>query len=474
MGRLFLTGTCLRRVENRIPRACFPALNPAHDSYLIYTLLMDPRASSDSLFNLVTVLSRAMDMVSPLVMGHHKRTAWFAVNLAEKMGLRGKWIKEILFSALLHDIGAFSLQERLDTLQFEFENPHHHACLGYSLLKDLEFFSQEAKIILAHHTWWNPEREEEIGGALVPVASHVIHLADRVAILLGDQPPASGSVGVVLDAVTARNGTVFMPEAVDALRELSSEEGFWPGAFQPDLEGQLRLRIDPRLLDTGPVDLEPLARVLARIIDYRSHYTATHSAGVAAVSEILAGYLGFSAKNIKTMKIAGYLHDLGKLAIPAEILEKSGTLDQEEYHRVQDHVVQTRRLLEKVPELGFGIRWASEHHERLNGSGYPEHSAGDDIAFGSRVVAMADIFAAITEDRPYRKGLDRKQALRLLRRLTREKFLDPEIFQAVEDNFEELSRTRIRAQADCLEDYRFRLECFDEMESREFPASENL
>jgi len=424
---------------------------------------MDFQTSSAALFNLVAVLSQVMDLVSPLVVDHHKRTAWFAVNLAEEMGLGKKAINEILFSALLHDIGAFSLQERLDTLQFEFENPHHHACMGYSLLKDFELFSQEAKIILAHHTWWKPERDEDIGGERVPVASHVIHLADRVAILLGEDGTVPDRVEDVLDPVKARAGTVFMPEAVGALLDLAHKEELWLDAFQPDLEDRLRLKIDPRFLEVGSMDIELVARVFARIIDYRSHFTATHSAGVAAVAEVLARYLGFSENNCKTMKVAGYLHDLGKVAIPTEILEKTGRLDTREYNRVQDHVVHTRELLEKVPELGHGIRWASEHHERLNGSGYPEHSAGSDIAFGSRVLAMADIFAAVTEDRPYRKGVDREQALRLLSRLTKEGYLDSEIFQVVVDNFDELSRVRSTAQTDGFEDYRSRLECFDEM-----------
>ncbi|MDF1526065.1 MAG: HD domain-containing protein [bacterium] len=424
---------------------------------------MDSQISPVTLFNLVAVLSKAMDLVSPLVVDHHKRTAWFAVHLAEEMGLRGKWINEILFSALLHDIGAFSLQERLDTLQFEFKNPHHHACLGYSLLKDMEFFSQEAKIILAHHTWWKPEQDEDIGGERVPVSSHVLHLADRVAILLGEDGNVPDRTEDVLGPIKARKGTVFMPEAVDALLGAAHKEEFWLGAMQPDLEDQLRLKVDPRFLEMGPIDLEPVARTFARIIDYRSHFTATHSAAVAYIAEVLARYLGFSENNCKTMKIAGYLHDLGKIAIPTEILEKAGRLDTGEYHRVQNHVVHTRNLLEKVPELGYGIRWASEHHERLNGSGYPEHSEGGEIAFGSRVLAMADVFAAVTEDRPYRKGVDRAKALRLLGRLTKEGYLDSEIFQVVKDNFDELSRVRATAQTDSLEDHRLRMECFDEM-----------
>ena len=413
------------------------------------------------MFNLVAAMSQAMDMVSPLVMDHHRRTAWYAVKIAEKMGLDKKSCKEILLSALLHDIGAFSLKERIDTLKFEFENPHHHACLGYSLLKDIEALNGEAKIILAHHTWWKPEHDDDVGGELVPIASHVIHLADRVAILVKDNGHLEQMAAFALDRVKNAAGSMFMPDAVDGLVEAAREEGFWSGSFQVDVEDRLRHRVDGEVMEDVTWDLLPLARVFARIIDYRSHFTATHSAGVAVIAENLARYLGFSEDNCETMKVAGYLHDLGKIALPAEILDKSGNLDSEEYHRIQDHVLYTRKLLENMPELGHGIRWASEHHERLNGSGYPMHSAGDEIAFGSRVVAMADVFTALTEDRPYRKGVERRKALALLRRLTDEGYLDPEIFKVVEENFDELNRARAVSQLDSSEDYRISVECFE-------------
>ena len=428
---------------------------------------MNERGGDSTLFNLVCALSEAMDLVNPLVVNHHKKTAWFALHLADEMGLSAKSIRKILFAALLHDIGAFSLQERLDTLYFEFDNPHHHACLGYSLLKDFKPFEQEAKIILAHHTWWEPERDEDIGGTDVPLESHLIHLADRVAINLEGYVHLMDRVDAVLDLIDSHRGSMFMPDAVSALFRLASKEVFWFGAFGEDLEEYLILMAEPHALELSSKELGQLARVFAMIIDYRSHFTATHSAGVAGVAEALARALGFTEKNCRTMGVAGYLHDLGKLAIPTEILDKPGRLDAREYHRVQEHVVHTGRLLMKVPDLGYGIRWAAQHHERLNGTGYPAHSAGGEIAFGSRVVAMADIFVAVCEDRPYRKGLGRDQALRVLRRLTREDYLDPEIFEVVEDNFDELDHIRSNFQANSLEDYRFRVECFAETEARE-------
>jgi HD-GYP domain-containing protein (c-di-GMP phosphodiesterase class II) len=414
---------------------------------------MTSSEKTGNLFKLVTALSEAMDLVSPVVADHHVRTAWFAVNLARKMGFNENEIRRILFSALLHDIGAFSLKERLDTLNFEFENPHHHACLGFQLLHDFRPFEKEAKIILAHHTWWEPESENEVGGTQVPAASHVIHLADRIAILIEEDCNVIERSDDIIGLILSQSGTMFMPLAVEALLDFSGDERFWFDVFKPELLDCLQLKVNSCELRLDVGDLENIAHVFGKIIDYRSPFTATHSAGVAAVAEVLAHILGFSQENCRIIKVAGYLHDLGKLAVATELLEKSDHLDQREYIHVQHHALHTHRLLEKVPDLGYGITWASQHHERLDGSGYPDHSAAGDIAFGSRVIAVADIYTAITEDRPYRAGVPGNEALVELKHLTDEGYLDGEVFQALTSNYEELDIIRIQAQSAAMEDY---------------------
>ncbi len=410
-----------------------------------------------TLLDLVTVLSEAMDLVSPLLVDHHSRTAWFAVHLARQMGFTRDEVATVHIASLLHDVGAFSLKERLDTLQFEFDNPHHHACLGYKLLHDFGPLREEAVIIFGHHGWWKPEVDDEPGGESVSPLSHVLHLADRAAILMENGVESESQLGKIVHGITSREGTVFMPEAVRAFKEISPDDELWQGAISPNARKELRSKVDDKALHLVEGDLENLARLFAKIIDYRSHFTATHSAGVAAVAETLAGMLGFSPENCETIKVAGYLHDLGKLTIPTELIEKPGRLDDSEYVHVQDHARQTRRFLERIPELGHGIEWAAQHHERLNGSGYPEHCSEKDIAFGSRVVAVADILTAVTEDRPYRDGMGRDGALDVLTRLTEEGYLDPEVFGTAAANFEELNAVRLDAQAEAEEDYRCRI-----------------
>jgi putative nucleotidyltransferase with HDIG domain len=249
-----------------------------------------------------------------------------------------------------------------------------------------------------------------------------------------------------------------MPDAVRAFQEISSSTELWEGVASPDTRSRLKGHAEDKPVSLEKGDLARLARLFARVIDYRSHFTATHSAGVAAVAETLAGMLGFSPENCDTIKVAGYLHDLGKLTVPTELIEKPGRLNNTEYVHVQDHARQTRKFLEKIPELGHGIEWAAQHHERLNGTGYPEHCAENEIAFGSRVVVVADILTAVTEDRPYRDGMGRDGALDILTRLTEGGYLDPEVFGTAMANFEELNAVRLDAQAEAEEDYRCRFE----------------
>ena len=137
------------------------------------------------------------------------------------------------------------------------------------------------------------------------------------------------------------------------------------------------------------------------------------------------------------MLVAGYLHDLGKLAVNNAILEKPGQLDDEEFNSIKSHPFYTYRTLQVIKEFETINTWAALHHERLDGSGYPFHLTAEDIPLGSRIIAMADVFTAITEDRPYRKGMDRDEVLGVMSGMVAGKKLCPNVFQLLADHFEE-------------------------------------
>jgi HD-GYP domain-containing protein (c-di-GMP phosphodiesterase class II) len=194
--------------------------------------------------------------------------------------------------------------------------------------------------------------------------------------------------------------------------------------------------------------------LIRRIIDFRSPFTATHSSGVSATSECLGRLAGLGDHECFELKVAGFLHDLGKLAIPTEILEKPGKLTDEEFNIMRGHTFYTFRALEPIEDLHQINQYGSYHHERLDGTGYPFRLSHKDLPLGSKLLAVADVFTALTEDRPYRKGMSNEQSLIILEKMGENNKLDAKIVKLVRDNFAEINRIRISAQTQSRREYR--------------------
>jgi HD-GYP domain-containing protein (c-di-GMP phosphodiesterase class II) len=153
------------------------------------------------------------------------------------------------------------------------------------------------------------------------------------------------------------------------------------------------------------------------------------------------------------MAIAGYLHDIGKLTVPTEILEKPARLDEEEMNLMKSHVYYSYRILDSVKGLETINMWASFHHERMDGKGYPFHFRGESLPIGSRIMAVADVLTAISEDRPYRKGMDEETALFLIEDLGSKNALDREIIKIAKANFNYLNEVRHDVQNRAKNEY---------------------
>lgn len=168
--------------------------------------------------------------------------------------------------------------------------------------------------------------------------------------------------------------------------------------------------------------------------------------GVSASATKLASLLNMSPSECHEMRIAGYLHDLGKLAVPETIIEKEGMLDTAERGVIKSHTYYTYSILKKVKGLEKIATWASFHHETLTGEGYPFHRSAKDLPFGSRIMAVADIFTALTEDRPYRQGMNKEEVIKVFTTLTSEGKIDQTVTDTLLENYDELNRTRQTAQ----------------------------
>ncbi|MEG2176465.1 MAG: diguanylate cyclase [Oscillibacter sp.] len=154
-----------------------------------------------------------------------------------------------------------------------------------------------------------------------------------------------------------------------------------------------------------------LISALTAAIDAKDHYTYAHSKNVARYAASLAVAAGLNDDQVRTIYAAGLLHDIGKISVPESILNKSGRLDEAEYHVIQDHVNNSVEMIRHLPEVDYLIPAALGHHERWDGKGYPRGISGEEIPVSARCLAIADVFDAMTTDRPYRQGLSLDYAL---------------------------------------------------------------
>ena len=169
--------------------------------------------------------------------------------------------------------------------------------------------------------------------------------------------------------------------------------------------------------------------VLADIIDERDSYTYSHSLRVAEYSGKLAQELHLSSDAINEIETAGRVHDLGKITIEDSILRKEGKLTDEEYNKIKKHPEVAYRLLKNLKPYANGAKYALYHHERMDGTGYPDNLSGSAIPFGARIMSISDCYDAMTSDRPYRKALTQSVAVKELLKHSGTQF-DPVIVKA--------------------------------------------
>jgi HD-GYP domain-containing protein (c-di-GMP phosphodiesterase class II) len=230
-------------------------------------------------------------------------------------------------------------------------------------------------------------------------------------------------------------------------------EYFWIEAFLLQDINVLpeRMRFERKLIDLDT--LRSLAKVIGQIIDFRSRFTSTHSSGVAAVSFELAKIFGFSETECRLMEIAGYLHDLGKLAISNAILEKNGALNHDEFNEMRKHPYYTYIVLRRIKGFEQIAMWAAYHHERLDGNGYPFHVRDENFTKLARIMAVADIVTAITENRPYRAGMDSNKAMEILHDMVNSGGIDKGTVEIVSQNFKRINEVRLKSQAEAQKEY---------------------
>ncbi|HHL1678166.1 TPA: HD domain-containing phosphohydrolase [Klebsiella pneumoniae] len=373
--------------------------------------------------------TRVIQIINPELHRHMQRTALIALTLAQRLELPDERQQTIFCAALLHDIGVLGDKRTIHSLD-AIDNIHDpHQRQGVAMLEGLATFQSIVPFIRDHHFSPNHRGSRE---------QHIVYFADAFERLLpADSHVAAWPTRAVVEQFVALHREID-PPLCDILCEVAENANFWqhlhPGHIQRLLE--IIGPINTRYLDIH--GLKDVCLLIAKIVDTYSSFTATHSIMVGEIARQLARWMQLPEPTCQQIQIAGYLHDIGKVYIPLSILEKEGELDDEELSQVREHSYMTGELLSDYSELGDIINWASNHHEKMDGSGYPLHLEKEHLTLADRIISIADIFTALTEDRPYRKGMAWQEALQIMETDVINGALDRDVFLVLRHHAETL------------------------------------
>ena len=385
---------------------------------------------------------------------HAKRVAYMSVCMAQQMGITGEALQDLVICALLHDNALTQyIQEELhgeiaetaeiaatagtskSTLStLKVKGVGVHCLFGEANVQKLPFHTDVKNVILYHHE--NADGSGPFGKRWdeVPIFARIIHLCDLLDRACrtqdGDPNQAWAKAEEFIEKV---RGSIVDEACIDAfVHSFSSEEFLSLDASDAsDLEKRLWDKVPRIKQELDFSQIQAVAEFFARIVDYKSPFTSTHSIGVAQDAEKLARYMGFDEETAQKMYLAGALHDIGKVAIGNEILEKPDRLTDDEFAVMKHHAAYTYYILSGIDGFDETRDWAAFHHERLDGSGYPFGKTAAELNTQERIMACVDIYQALTESRPYKKGMPHEKACQILKNMADKGWLDAEIVAKV-------------------------------------------
>ncbi|MBF2053557.1 MAG: HD domain-containing protein [Candidatus Sericytochromatia bacterium] len=383
--------------------------------------------------DIVKALAFVIDLAEGYDAQHGYNVALSAVQLGKYVGLNANQLRNLFYAGLLHDVGEVGFpKENEDCDYFEWQfHPyiHQHPLIGEAIVSQLPTLKACSQFIRWHHEAWDGSGyPDKLRGDAIPIEAQIIGLCDIFDVagsVYHDQQELKRRLGPVLK-------NRFAPDLISAFRRVLAETEIWnAGNFDQPTWNSLGIdSVDLALLMNLEVDYFKLTlKTFANVIDAKHQYTKGHSLRVATLSRRIAEMMGFEEEEAARIERAGFLHDAGKVGISRCILDKPGPLSDLEYNRIKAHPGMSAALLNTVQCLADHAPLVRHHHERFDGKGYPDRLKGEDIPIGSRILAVADTYDAMTSDRAYRKGLPDKVAREEIVRY-RNIMYDPQVVEA--------------------------------------------
>jgi HD-GYP domain-containing protein (c-di-GMP phosphodiesterase class II) len=305
---------------------------------------------------------------------------------------------------------------------------------GAAIVRSLGFPDASAEAVWALDEYWDGRGQPSgLKGDDIPLLARIACLSQTAEVFF-----AAHGLGAAQEMVRERRGRWFDPELADVLLAIAPEDRLWSELASDDVAALVRaLEPADRILVLDEAGLDRICEAFADVIDAKSPFTARHSRGVATYAGLIGAELGFAPEELRELHRAGLLHDIGKLGIPNTILDKPARLTDDEFARIRRHPAFTESILAGIPAFAGFAAVAAAHHERLDGSGYHRGVPAGDLPQSARVLAAADVFEALTADRPYRGPMDPGEALAIAGRDAGH--LDPHCVEALAAGIERAS-----------------------------------
>ena len=410
-------------------------------------------------------LSVALDLTEGQRPGHSVRTCAIGMRLAEVIGLDRDQRSALFYALLMKDLGCSSNASRFAALFAADDQTLKSTLTQIDWSRPLESFRFVASSVAPGHFWlrrvWQalgvfargPEGAREVvrtrcergadiarmlgftddtvqairvldehwdgkgqaynlSGEQIPLLGRILGLSQTVEVFF-----STHGVLTAYDVAERRSGTWFDPQLVAALRSIRKDSAFWRWLAQSDTIAEISaVEPEDRVFHADEDRLDVIAEAFAKVIDAKSPWTYKHSNGVAELTVGIAARLGVDPVEMRSLRRAALLHDLGKLGVSSLILDKPGKLTDEEFAVIKRHPENTHRILSRVGCFAHLADLASSHHERLDGRGYHRGRHDQELTRQARIICVADICDALRQARPYREGLSVERVLDIMTR----------------------------------------------------------
>lgn len=370
--------------------------------------------------SLIEGLSYALDLAEKSYLSHSKHVAYISIMIAKNLKLPVECQEDLYYAALLHDIG------KSNTYLVE-----DHCVIGRDILLKLPIKNKIAEYVYYHHECFNGTGVFKLKGDEIPLPSQIICIADLFEKKFGGVVELNLDVFNEIKRWLKDNQELFNPEISDAFHKLIEKEYILLDYYSHEFNNKLAKQIEIQGSNLDFQGVKEFAHAFSEVIDRRSHFTYEHSVGIANLVSKITMQLGYNDEIQNKMYIAALLHDIGKLVISNDIIDKNGKLNEEERYEMNKHTYYTRWILEQIEGFEDVANYASNHHEKLNGKGYPLHLAEEQIGELDRVMAISDIYQALTEDRPYRNKMPMDKVWSIINEMVNSNALDGKLVDKI-------------------------------------------